>query len=149
MERGELAIAAPPASFRKIFAGVLNATEAVAFQPGKQGFGHPVVARCVDLIKVVAPGASTEVPAYCRVENKPDGHGWHTDTGDQNHMPWCACSGSVLLNAPGSFEGGWFEFRDPAARHKHYLGLLAYSSDNWHRVTPFEGERRVLLIFLG
>lgn len=98
-------------------------------------------------MRTQAPDASIEPPAYCRVEAKPDGHDWHVDTGDRGHMPWCHYSGSVLLT--DGFTGGAFEFRDPSERYRHHLSLLAYSSDNWHRVAPHEGERRVLLIFMG
>ena len=145
---GEPAIAAP-LTFRKIFTAACNAGEARSLSVGKQSFGHPVVAKCVSWIQRIAPDASIHAPAYCRVEQMATGHDWHVDTGDSNHMTWCAYSGSVLLSKPESFSGGWFEFRNPPARHKHYLDLLTYSSDNWHRVTPHEGERRVLLLFLG
>ena len=145
---GGPAIAAPP-TFRKTFPAALTAGEAATLQVGKHSFGHPIVSRCVDWIRTIAPDASTEPPAYCRVERKQDGHDWHLDTGDQGHMTWCAYSGSVLLSEPDSFSGGWFEFRKPAERHKHYLNLLVYTSNQCHRVTPHEGDRRVLLIFLG
>ena len=87
--------------------------------------------------------------AYARVECKSDGHSWHVDTGDSGHMPWCRYSGSVLLSPPDTFTGGTFRFRNPAAEYRHYLSLLTYSSDQEHCVEPHEGERRVLLIFLG
>lgn len=146
---GGLCVSGPPTSFRRMFPAVLSAGEASTLQIGRQSFGHPLVARCVEWMQTIALDASIEEPAYTRVERKVDGHDWHRDIGDSNHMPWCVYSGSVLLTPPEGFEGGWFEFRDPHARHKHYLDLLAYTSDNWHRVTSHEGERRVLLIFLG
>jgi len=148
--RGGLANAAPPASFRELIPDVLTQEEARRLQwVGTQSFSHPLVARCVEWMRTIAPDASIEAPAYCRVEKKADGHDWHQDTGDGDHMPWCRYSGSVLLSPPDMFSGGWFEFDAPAERHKHYLGLLVYTSDNWHRVTPHDGDRRALIIFLG
>ena len=127
----------------------MTAKEAATLQIGKHSFGHPLIARCIDALQAEAPHASIETPAYCRVERQAEGHDWHVDTGDSDHMPWCAYSGSVLLSPPGSFRGGWFEFADPIERHRHYLDLLVYSSDNLHRVTSHQGDRRVLLMFLG
>jgi len=100
-------------------------------------------------LQAEAPHASIEPPAYCRVECHKDGHDWHSDTGDSDHMLWCAYSGSVLLSPPETFAGGWFEFADPIERHRHYLDLLVYSSENVHRVTSHQGDRRALLMFLG
>jgi len=62
-------------------------------------------------------------------------------------MPWCRWSASVLLSPPDKFTGGVFEFRD--ASYQNYLDALIFSSDEEHRVTPHEGARKVLLIFLG
>lgn len=123
---------------------MLTAEEAGSLQVGRVDLCHPLVERLRDLM----PGAI--VPeAYARVERKADGHSWHVDTGDGGHMPWCKYSGSVLLSPPDTFTGGMFRFRNPAAEYKHYLSLLTYSSDQEHCVEPHEGERRVLLIFLG
>ena len=148
LSAGGLADAAPP-TLRKRIPAVLTAGEAATLQVGKHRFGHSLIARCIEALQAEAPHASIEPPAYCRVERHKDGHDWHVDTGDSDHMPWCAYSGSVLLSSPENFSGGWFEFADPIERHRHYLDLLGYSSDNVHRVTSHKGERRVLLMFLG
>ncbi len=148
LSAGGLAYAAPP-TLRKRIPAVLTAGEAATLQVGKHRFGHSLIARCIEALQAEAPHASIEPPAYCRVERHKDGHDWHVDTGDSDHMPWCAYSGSVLLSSPENFSGGWFEFADPIERHRHYLDLLVYSSDNVHRVTSHKGERRVLLMFLG
>lgn len=129
---------------RQLLENVLTAEEAGSLQVGRVDLNHPLVERLRDLM----PG--DVVPeAYARVERKADGHGWHVDTGDGGHMPWCRYSGSVLLSPPDTFTGGTFRFRNPAAEYRHYLSLLIYSSDQEHRVDPHVGDRRVLLIFLG
>ena len=55
---------------------------------------------------------STAHPSYATVEQKPEGHGWHTDTGNSGHMQWCVLTASVLLTPPSSFSGGEFFYRD-------------------------------------
>ena len=87
-------------------------------------------------------------PSYCCVESKPDGHGWHCDTGNMNHMKWCGYSASVLLTPPSSFGGGQFYFRSDHRSLVHYLDLLIFSSDEEHCVRPHTGDRRVLLMFI-
>jgi hypothetical protein len=95
-------------------------------------------------------GAAITPKSYCRIEGKSDGHDWHVDTGDSNHMPWCAWSASVLLTTPDRFEGGTFQFADPSEEHSaHYLDAIIYTSDERHRVLPHQGSRKVLLVFLG
>mgnify|MGYP003659859060 CR=1 FL=1 len=105
-----------------------------------------VVATMVDLY----PAAGVTAQSYAVIEGKPDGHPWHVDTGDTNHMLWCALSASVLLTRPEDFTGGTFEFDEPfdqvASRHRY---ATIYTSDQVHRVLPHTGNRRVLLIFLG
>jgi len=110
-------------------------------------FDHPLVERMVNVIKNVAPDAAITPKSYARVEYKADGHDWHTDQGDRGHMKWCAYSGSVLLT--NDFVGGNLEFAD-GTKHRHYLDLLIFSSDERHRVLPHGGGKRMaLLIFLG
>jgi hypothetical protein len=127
---------------------VLTALEAetLSSQIGKKSFSEPLVSRITNLILENTNGKITE-NSYCRVEQHNGGHPWHCDTGDGNHMPWCRWSASVLLSPPDRFTGGVFEFRD--ASYRNYLDALIFSSDEEHRVTPHEGERKVLLIFLG
>lgn len=95
-------------------------------------------------------GAAITTKSYATIERFADGHDWHYDTGDTNHMPWCRMSASVGLTPPSEFVGGAFEFDDPFEEHRnHYLDALIYSSDQLHRVLPHDGDRIVLLIFLG
>ena len=110
-------------------------------------FDHPLVERMVDIMKLYAPDAAITPKSYVRVESKADGHDWHCDTGNMGHMKWCAYSGSVLLT--NDFVGGDFEF-DDGTKHRHYLDLLMFSSDERHRVLPHGGgDRMALLLFLG
>tara|TARA_Y100000593_G_scaffold23741_1_gene47068 strand:- start:1840 stop:2289 length:450 start_codon:yes stop_codon:yes gene_type:complete len=145
---GKLVLASPN-SFRKVVPSVITPNEASILAVGKHTFAHPVIYRVVEWIRREVPNISLESPSYCRVESHQDGHDWHKDTGDTNHMAWCVVSGSVLLSEPEKFTGGWFEFQNPAERYKHYLDLVTYSSDQIHRVTPHVGERLALLLFLG
>lgn len=117
------------------------------------GFG-PVEGSWSPIRNVIAPmlelGADITRDSYARVESKKDGHGWHYDTGDSDHMTWCEWSASVLLTTPDSFSGGVFQFADPPEEHlAHYLDAIIYTSDELHRVLPHHGNRKVLLVFLG
>ncbi len=88
--------------------------------------------------------------SYATIERNPAGHEWHVDTGDSNHMLWCRMSASVGLTPPSNYVGGAFQFSDPFEEYKNnYLSAIIYSSDQQHRVLPHEGDRTVLLIFLG
>ena len=146
---GRLANAASPLFFvREIFRNIITEAEAQSLACVQRlDFDHPIVSRLVAAIKIAASDAAISDKSYARVERNSDGHDWHADTGDSDHMTWCAYSGSVLLT--NDFSGGDFEFFC-GTRYRHYLDLLTYSSDQWHRVTPHtDGERYVLLIFLG
>ena len=102
------------------------------------------------VLSVVSVGLN--YPAYCVVEQKPEGHGWHTDRGNNGHMPWCRYSASVLLTDPSSFTGGLFHTGLPGVEHAtyhHYLDMLIYSSNVVHMVDPHEGDRRALLMFFA
>jgi len=124
---------------------VLTADEADSLWCGRLPLTHPLVERVAALMT----SAAIVPQAYARVEDNRDGHPWHFDTGDSGHMPWCRWSASVLLSPPDTFYGGVFQFRHPDQFADNYLGALIYSSDEEHRVTPHEGVRKVLLIFLG
>jgi|TARA_R110000744_G_scaffold161677_4_gene278257 hypothetical protein len=133
---------------RKIIKNILTASEAESIQLSQQlNFDHPLVERIVSVMRNHAPAATITPMSYARVERKADGHDWHCDTGDTGHMMWCAFSASVLLTK--DFVGGYFEFKD-GARHRHYLDMLLFSSDEQHRVLPHGGgDRLALLVFLG
>ena len=120
--------------------------ETLSSQIGKKSFSESLVSRITNLILKNTDAAITD-QSYCRVERNAAGHPWHYDTGDMDHMLWCRWSASVLLSPPENFTGGVFEFRD--ASYQNYLDALIFSSDEEHRVTPHEGARAVLLIFLG
>jgi len=92
-------------------------------------------------------------PSYCRVEDRREGHPWHSDVGNNSHMDWCKTSARVLLDPVHMFDGGAFYFRD-----EHNLALfgtgdlILYSTDdrnNEHMVARSNGTRRVLLMFLA
>ena len=127
---------------------MLTALEAqeLAAHKGKLSFSMPLVSRVTAQV-IAVTGAAVTDESYATIEPKPEGHEWHYDTGDMNHMPWCRYSASVLLT--DNFTGGMFQFNDPFDEHRHYLSALIYSSDQLHRVTPHKGTRSVLLIFLG
>lgn len=107
----------------------------------------PLVARITNLLIAQTKDAAITEDSYAIIETKSDGHDWHYDTGDGDHMLWCRYSASVLLT--DNFSGGVFQFDKPFDEHKHYLSALIYSSDQLHRVTSHRGNRSVLLIFLG
>lgn len=90
---------------------------------------------------------STDRPSYATIEQKPEGHGWHTDTGNSGHMTWCVLTASVLLTPPSSFSGGEFFYRDSESAHFHYRDMMIHTSDEEHCVRPHTGERKVLLMF--
>ena len=77
-------------------------------------------------------------------KTKPNGRGWHKDTGSNDHMTWCRFGASVLLT--DNFDGGMLEYKDGTSL-KHYLSLSLHSSDVEHRVTPVSKGRRVSLLF--
>lgn len=84
--------------------------------------------------------------AYVCVEDRPEGHPWHVDTGTSDHMMWCRYSASIVLT--DGYTGGGFYFRDIGPIH-HYLGLVTYTSDNEHMVESHKGQRKVLLMFFN
>tara|TARA_Y100000310_G_C20692417_1_gene823197 strand:- start:829 stop:1254 length:426 start_codon:yes stop_codon:yes gene_type:complete len=95
-------------------------------------------------------GASITLKSYATVEQKQDGHGWHYDTGDSNQMPWCRWTASVGLTTADEFTGGQFEYSNPNEEFtSHHCDALIHGHTELHRVLPHEGNRRVLLIFLG
>ena len=72
-------------------------------------------------------------PSIIRVEQKPNGHPWHVDTGgdygSKGHMMWCNWGGSLLLTDD---EGaGHLEYRDGTklSPKEHFCGLAIHSSD--------------------
>jgi hypothetical protein len=116
-----------------------------------KNFSHRVIDRLVGHIREVYSDVSTGDPAYCRVEQKSIGHPWHIDTGNKGHMAWCRVSARVLLSDPArDFTGGGFYFRDdPDTPIFGYRDLQFFRADRAHSVASHNGDRRVLLMFLG
>ena len=91
--------------------------------------------------------------SYCRIEHKPSGHGWHTDTGDRDHMMWCKFGATMLLPESTHFEGGNLVYRNnnivEVIKKQKPLDLYVHSSDVEHMVEPHtNGRRSVFLMFL-
>jgi predicted 2-oxoglutarate/Fe(II)-dependent dioxygenase YbiX len=116
---------------------------------GKVPFNLFALRKVVGCMQTLYPATVTS-DSYARVERNVTGHDWHVDTGDSDHMPWCAVSASVLVSRPEEFTGGAFEFDEPFEEHAaHYCDGIIYTSDQVHRVLPHTGNRKVLLVFLG
>jgi hypothetical protein len=84
--------------------------------------------------------------SYAVIEQRNEGHPWHVDTGSADHMMWCKYTCSVGLSPRDMYTGGEFHFDDLGPLH-HYLGMIAYTTDQRHMVTTHKGERWVLLMF--
>ena len=117
----------------------------IASKVGPREFFEDDIIGITSLVQSLVPVDLT-FPSYCCVESKPDGHGWHTDRGNNGHMPWCDYSVSILLTDPTQFTGGSFRTKDKS--YVHYRDMLIYSNMVEHCVDPHEGDRRVLLMFL-
>jgi hypothetical protein len=105
------------------------------------------IRKVLDSIKDAGIDFTLHHKSYWRVESRAAGHGWHVDTGNKNHMAWCTYGGSVLLTDPKDFTGGVLTYKDGVAP-KEKLRLYIHSSDVEHMVTPHEGKRIVLLLFI-
>ena len=90
-------------------------------------------------------------PSIIRVEQKPNGHPWHVDTGgdygSEGHMMWCDYGCSILLNDKDT--SGFLEYRDGTKilPKEHYCSLAMHSSDVEHRAYT-DGTRETLLCFV-
>jgi hypothetical protein len=90
--------------------------------------------------------------SYWRIEEKPDGHEWHKDTGSNDHMLWCQVGVSIVLT--NNFTGGETFYADDAGetnvvKQNRKIGdLCAHTSTEWHMVTPHQGRRTVFLMFI-
>tara|TARA_R110002020_G_scaffold474561_1_gene706280 strand:+ start:67 stop:501 length:435 start_codon:yes stop_codon:yes gene_type:complete len=90
--------------------------------------------------------------SYFLIEQNSDGHKWHLDTGNHNHMPWCQIGVSMLLSEPNE-TGITYYAEDENGTNKikinrNIFDLLAHTSDEWHMVTPNNNNRTVLLMFI-
>ena len=125
---------------------VISPTQAaeIAADVGPRDFFEPLIEPIVTKVRQHVR-VGTQHPAYCLVEAKPDGHGWHTDTGNKDHMQWCGYAVSILLTPPSLFTGGAYRTREQS--YHHYCDALLVRSDIEHSVEPSVGDRRVLLMF--
>lgn len=90
-------------------------------------------------------------PAYARVEQRREGHHWHSDDKNKhwrNSTKTPGYTASVLLSKPDEFSGGAFRFED-GTEFKHYGDLLVFSAKQRHMVQPHHGVRKILLMFLN
>lgn len=85
-------------------------------------------------------------PSYFRIEERAEGHPWHKDTGNEDHMLWCDWGCSILLKDGTEEEVGRLHYIDGTVVH-NYLGLAIHSSGEVHRVSRNKG-RLVFLAFL-
>lgn len=111
-------------------------------------WSNPIIKRVLaEIQKVTSVELCPE--SYWRVESRSQGHKWHVDTGDTNHMPWCRIGCSVLISSPSDFQGGVLKYRDEDVKQEIYT-LYGHTSDVEHMVTEHtpSGARRVLLLFI-
>ena len=125
--------------------------ESLRSDPIYLSFEDPRLCRILELVRSTCD-ASTDGPAYVRVENKKEGHPWHTDTGNKGHMSWCRYSAKLLLAPESNFTGGGFYFKDePDTPIFGYKQLWIYDPrpENTHFIASHKGHRSVLLMFLS
>ena len=139
---------------RVVVPDVLDATQCgllandVGYRPwGALGFDNPLVSPVVGAVRDKFDVA-LEDPSFVRVECRKEGHDWHCDNG--KHMPWCGVSASILLaERPDDGVGGVLEFADDVpAQEPGALWVWDQDKQNRHRVTPHNGWRICLLMFL-
>ena len=90
--------------------------------------------------------------SYWRIEHQSSGHQWHKDTGSGGGMMWCQVGVSLLLKEGTSggdtFYGDDINGSNAEKSDRNLYDLVAHTSDEWHMVTPHEGERVVFLMFI-
>lgn len=113
------------------------------------GENNPTVLKILDNLKehfdfVIKP------ESYWRIEHNPEGHPWHVDTGDTDHMLWCQVGCTILLTSNTQFSGGetFYDREEPVLVERDLYDIAAHTSDEWHMVTPHSGNRTVLLLFI-
>lgn len=113
---------------------------------GDPAFDHPVVKKIIGVINDTVE-VNWNPPAYIRHESRIRNHGWHRDTGSNNHMLWCTYGSSVVLDP--SEEAGYLEYREEGSKilaKDHYCGLAIHRSDVEHQ-TVHSGKRTTFLCF--
>ena len=138
-------------SFKILKAEAIDLDTAADLEIGDYDFGHAAIWPLVDLIREYRSDISVDQPAYCRVEDRPLGHEWHTDKGSKGHMDWCVLSARVLLSHPREFTGGELVVRYAGEdiRFEGWRDLVVWGPDLEHMVRRHTGERRVLLMFFA
>ena len=88
--------------------------------------------------------------SYYKVEKTGDqGHGWHKDTGDNNHMMWCQVGCSIILESEKGTGKTFYNIEEEIIEvDRDRLDLIAHTSDVLHKVDPPQGYRLVFLIFI-
>ena len=104
----------------------------------------------IDKMKAAIEGVvkpNWDPPTWTRVEKSRKGHGWHIDTGSNNHMMWCDFGCSILLT--NTEDSGFLEYRDGTKMlpEEHFCGLAIHSSDVEHRAEQ-GGGRVAFLAFI-
>lgn len=137
---------------REYVNGVITVNEARSFcrTVGYLDFSDIRLAGILGYIQGFA-GVSLSVPSYVRVEDRRQGHPWHTDRGNKGHMGWCDYSGTILLTDPKTFDGGGLYFSGDEEPSFHYRDLVFYDSDvsNRHFVASNSGGRKALIMFFA
>lgn len=88
--------------------------------------------------------------SYYRLEKTSEqGHGWHKDTGSNDHMMWCQVGCSILLESHSDAGKTFYNIEGEIIEvERDRLDLIAHTSDVLHKVDPPEGHRLVFLIFI-
>ena len=135
---------------RYCVSGALTAGEAESLS-GTVGYIDLDDDRLAGLISSVRAVAAIDLsaPSYARVEERVQGHPWHTDEGNKHGgtRGWCRWTAGILLTDPALFEGGGLSFRDLGPIF-HYLDLWIWSAAGTeHFVASNSGGRKVLIMF--
>ena len=101
----------------------------------------------VNRLKEDIPDLKIHDKSYLRIEHIYKGHGWHVDTGSNNHMPWCTYGCSIMLSRDYEYVGGTFHYRDEDLE-PDFCQLIWHDSKTEHMVEPHQGVRVVCLIFI-
>jgi hypothetical protein len=120
-----------------------------AFHTSIAGETNPTILKIIGILREHFE-FTIKPESYWRIEHAPNGHGWHVDTGTNNHMMWCQVGCSILLTSNEEFEGGetFYNKEEPVLAIRDKYDIAAHSSDEWHMVTPHTGNRVVLLLFI-
>lgn len=110
---------------------------------------NPTILKIIDTLKEHFE-FTIKPQSYWRIEHKPAGHGWHIDTGTNNHMPWCQVGCSILLTSNNEFSGGetFYNQEEPIKIERDIYDIAAHTSDEWHKVEAHTRNRVVLLLFI-